>query len=293
MENHDNSDDYEPEGGDFEDDVMLPDDPSPLSIDERKTYVPQLYEAGYTWRQIQKMLDINSKIVSEALHEAGLLGEGKKGRMPGPLKGDDNVQPFTPPKIPVPAQFQAPRAGGFGESKQQRIHEQPLRILDASYSQLTRHVTAQVDWFVEALTKIGWSAMMISFQTAQISSSEAFSRLSEFRDADQFVQFVNTYLQALWQAKDDAQALVKLEERNRQYDLLLFAAGERIKQLEAMLMKAVLTARTALTCMNQDDLRKFAYASALSEMQLAMAQQGTGARYPFSGSCDGNEMKTE
>jgi hypothetical protein len=147
---------------------------------------------------------------------------------------DHGRAPGYPPKIPVPIQFQPLKASGTGEQKQQKIYEQPMRVLEDSYSQLTKHVTVRVDWFVEALTKISWSAMLIAFQTAQISSAEAFSWLDEFRDADRFVQFVNTYLQALWLRANDAQALVKLEEQNWHYDLLLFAAGEQIKQLEAI-----------------------------------------------------------
>jgi len=119
--------------------------------------------------------------------------------------------------------------------------------------------------------------MIVAFQAASIDPNEAFDRLEQFENPDEFVRFVNTYLQALWQAKTDAKALVKLEEQVRQYDLLLFAAGERIKQLEASLKEAMLIARTALTCMNQEDLRKFAYASTLSELQLAY--DPAGCRY--------------
>lgn len=83
--------------------------------------------------------------------------------------------------------------------------------------------------------------MMIAFQSANINPDDAFNRLEQFENPDEFVRFVNTYLQALWQAKTDAKAMVKLEEQVKNQDLLLFAAGERIKQLEESLTKAMLS----------------------------------------------------
>ena len=276
MSNSDNSAAYGSEDGDFSEEESELDGATLMTIDEKKARVPQLYESGHTWDQIEEELGLNKRYIGEALREAGLTG-AKKKRKPTVQKRTppaDGVPEFRAPKIPGPATFAMPKSGGSGDQKPQKIYEQPMRVLDDSYSQLTKHLTERIDWFVEALTKIGWSAMMISFQTAQISSSEAFERLDEFKDADQFVQFVNTYLSALWQAKDDAQALVKLEETNRHYDLLLFAAGERIKQLEILLGKAVLTARTALTCMNQDDLRRFTLASTFGELTSAQLAWG-------------------
>lgn len=117
--------------------------------------------------------------------------------------------------------------------------------------------------------------MMIAFQSANINPDDAFNRLEQFENPDEFVRFVNTYLQALWQAKTDAKAMVKLEEQVKNQDLLLFAAGERIKQLEESLTKAMLIARTALTCMNQEDLRKFAY---VSDSQAAVGYGSAGCR---------------
>jgi hypothetical protein len=58
---------------------------------------------------------------------------------------------------------------------------------------------------------------------------------------------------------------------------LLFAAGERIKQLEVLLGKAVLTARTALSCMNQSDLQKFALATTVGELAAVQMMWGSNA----------------
>jgi len=90
------------------------------------------------------------------------------------------------------------------------------------------------------------------------------------------------YLQALWQAKEDANALVKLEEKVRHYDLLLFAAVEQIKQLKTALAKSMMTTKMALASMSADDLRWFALANTfieLTQAQLLGGQNNGGAQH--------------
>jgi len=85
--------------------------------------------------------------------------------MPGPLKGsrtdtDDNIATNTP------FQVQVPKASGAGGQKQPKPYSEPIKAIDASYANIIQRVTGHVDWFVDALTQIGWSAMLIAFQCA-------------------------------------------------------------------------------------------------------------------------------
>ena len=252
--------------------VEIPSGVALMTADEKMEYVAPLYESGLAWKGIEDVLALNSKYISKALNDAGIERRKKKKapavaskkKQPRAGAGMTIAPEFEPPKLPS-VQLSGSRSKS-GDDGGKKIHEQPLRVLDDSYSKLVGHLTQQVDWFIEALTRVGWSSMLIAFQTANISSADAFDKLGQFEDADEFVRFVNTYLQALWQVKDDAKAMVKLEEQVRNQDLLLFAASERIKQLEVALTKAVITAKTALSSMNPDDLRKFALASTFGEM---------------------------
>ena len=258
--------------------VAIPAGAALMTIKEKQKYVPDLYSAGLSWKQIEEVLALNPKFIGQALK----AGHVEKRRPPQ----KDTEKAVTTPK----KNNTVPASGGgcFGTSplpdvdviaskskaRQAAPHSQPIRALDESYARMIGTMTGRVDWFMEALTRVGWSSMLIAFQSASIDPNEAFDRLEQFENPDEFVQFVNMYLQALWQAKTDAQALVKMEEQVRNQDLLLFAAGERIKQLDAAFAKAVLTARTALTSMNSDDLRKFALASTFATLTTSTSGNG-------------------
>jgi len=266
------TDDPEPEGVVTVNGVEIPVGVGLMTTDEKMFYAPALYEAGTSWEDIEEILQLNRRYISKAIKEAGIetrttpkkTASKSKKQQPKKEQGMTVAPEFEPPRLPSVQLPGGRKAGGDDSGK--KIYEQPLRVLDDSYAKLVGHLTQQVDWFVEALSRIGWSSMLIAFQTANISSTDAFEKLDQFQDSDEFVRFVNTYLQALWQVKDDAKAMVKLEETVRNQDLLLFAAGERIKQLEVQLTKAVITAKTALSSMNIDDLRRFAVTNAVGEM---------------------------
>ena len=155
------------------------------------------------------------------------------------------------------------------KEKKTTVTTAPLRILDRSYAEILTHLTTKLDWFSEVMTQIGFTATMIALQAANISVSESFERIEEFRDNPQaFVQYIDRYLSALWKAKEEAQNIVQLEEERDKLALKLYIALTALENLKKQRDEYYLKTKVAISCMCPDCLRRHALATAFADLSM-------------------------
>jgi len=152
------------------------------------------------------------------------------------------------------------------KEKKTSITTAPVRILDRSYAEILTHLTSKLDWFSEVMTQVGFTATMIALQAANISVSESFERIEEFRDnPNAFVQYIDRYLSALWKAKEEAQNIVELEEERDKLALKLYIALTALENLKKQRDEYYLKTKVAISCMCPDCLRRHALATAFAD----------------------------
>ena len=238
----------EEEDYDVIDGVPVPKDVKEQNTEERKKVATELYENGVKWNDITKATGLNPKTIMKAIKQAGITKRtGKESKDEG-VKEEKEAQPKqrTVVRGAVP----------------------PLKILDEGYASALTHLTTKMDWFSEVMMEIGFSSTMMAFQSAQIPIDDAFDRITDFReDASEFVSFVLKYQKALWQAKDEAGVLVKLEEDREKLRLKLYMALQAIENIKTQRNEYYIKARMAMSCMDESGLRKFAFATTFSETE--------------------------
>jgi len=107
-----------------------------------------------------------------------------------------------------------------------------LRMLDESYANALRPIKEGVGWFMDAITSIGFNAMLIALQFMKIPPKDFMKKIESFKDPKEFVKEVTNTLVALAKAGVNNFAVIKnLSEEIELKD-------SRIKSLEAELQQS-------------------------------------------------------
>ena len=234
--------------------VPVPKDIKQLSMDEKKDISIELYKEGTKWKVITETTGLNPKTIQDALNKEGVPKRTGKERKDEGKKEEKEAQPKTKTVV--------------------RGSVPPLRVLDEGYASSLKHLTTKLDWFSEVMMEIGFSSTMMALQAAQLNINEAFERIPGFRDDPQvFIEFVDRYLSALWKAKDEAVAIVALEEDLEKARLKLYMALQAIENVKNQRNEYYIKARMAMSCMDEAGLRKFAFATTFSETETTLPQK--------------------
>ena len=233
---------------DIIDGVPIPKDLKQLSMDEKKEAAVELYKEGTKWKIITETTGLNPKTIQDALNKEGVPKRTGKERKDEGKKEEKEERPKQRTVV--------------------RGSVPPLKILDEGYASALTHLTTKMDWFSEVMMEIGFSSTMMAFQSAQIPIDDAFDRITDFREnAGEFVDFVLKYQKALWQAKDEAGVLVKLEEDREKLRLKLYMTLQALENIKDQRNEYYIKARMAMSCMDESGLRKFAFATTFSETE--------------------------
>lgn len=142
---------------------------------------------------------------------------------------------------------------------------------------LTREATSQLrknlrkfmeknTWFNEVLNEVGFQSLVIALQLAEISPSEAFENLEEFRDPEKFRQFIGKYLSALWQARDEAKRIMELEQELKEAKKVIgiaTVAWNGLKQVKDQSDRLTLMAASLMNSQQKQQFLNMAYISNL------------------------------
>lgn len=238
----------EEEDYDVIDGVPVPKDVKEQNTEERKKVATELYENGVKWNDITKATGLNPKTIMKAIKQAGITKRtGKESKDEG-RKEEKEAQPKqrTVVRGAVP----------------------PLKILDEGYATALTHLTTKMDWFSEVMMEIGFSSTLMAFQSAKIPIDDAFDKIGDFRDdAGEFITFVQRYLRALWKAKDEAGALVALEEDLEKARMKLYMTLQAVNSLKSQRDEWHIKAKMALSCLDETGLRRYAFSTTFSETE--------------------------
>ena len=148
-----------------------------------------------------------------------------------------------------------------------------LEELDRSHAKIVKHITERVGWFADVLNEVGFYATLIAMQYAKVPINEIYDRIVDFSDPYEFVDFVRTNLNALFEAKEEARAIVELRKKIDALELKAIALEEIINELRNQRDQATLALYAAVSTMDEDQLRQFI-------MNLMVAQFGLGVKMP-------------
>ena len=228
--------------------VPVPKDIKQLSMDEKKDISIELYKEGTKWKVITETTGLNPKTIQDALNKEGVPKRTGKERKDEGKKEEKEAQPKQRTVV--------------------RGSVPPLKILDEGYASALTHLTTKMDWFSEVMMEIGFSSTMMAFQSAKIPIDDAFDRITDFREnAGEFIDFVLKYQKALWQAKDEAGVLVKLEEDREKLRLKLYMTLQAIDSIKSQRDEWYIKAKMALSCLDETGLRRYAFSTTFSETE--------------------------
>ncbi|MCD6101417.1 MAG: hypothetical protein J7K33_12660 [Candidatus Marinimicrobia bacterium] len=124
-------------------------------------------------------------------------------------------------------------------------------------------MTERIGWFAEVLNEVGFYATLIAMQYAKIPINEIYNRIVDFSDPYEFVAFVRDTLNALLEAKEEANIIAELRKKVDALDLKAAVLEEIIDQLKQQRDQAIMALYTALSIINEEQQLEFAKALAL------------------------------
>ena len=148
-----------------------------------------------------------------------------------------------------------------------------LEALDRSHAKLVQNITERVSWFADVLNEIGFYATLIAMQQAKVPPDELYDRIIDFRDPQEFADFVREHLVALLEAKEEAQTIMEYRKKLDVMDAKLAMLEEIIEQLKQQRDQATIALYAAVSTMDEDQLRNFV-------LNLMVSQYGLSVKLP-------------
>jgi len=148
-----------------------------------------------------------------------------------------------------------------------------LEALDRSHAKIVQNITERVSWFADVLNEIGFYATLIAMQQAKVPPEELYDRIVDFRDPQEFVDFVKDHLVALLEAKEEAQKIIEYRKKLDVMDAKLALLEEVIEQLRQQRDQATIALYAAVSTMDEEQLRNFI-------MNLMVSQYGLSVKLP-------------
>lgn len=136
-----------------------------------------------------------------------------------------------------------------------------LKALDRSHARIVQNVTERISWFADVLNEIGFYATLLAMQVAKVPPEELYTRIEEFDNPQRFVAFVREYLNVLFEAKEEAQEIIKYREKLMALEGKLAVLEEVIDHLKRQRDEAFMNMCTvwyaAIATMDRDQLWDF------------------------------------
>jgi len=138
-------------------------------------------------------------------------------------QGADQPQPGEPRPLVRRVEPEERRFTGTGISE-------VMRTLGREYSEILKVTLEKTAWFNKALVEVGWISTLMAFQYARVDPKDVARKVEEFKDPENFVDFVVRHLQAMLQASADAvKAIIERDERIEFLDRVVQELAERAK----------------------------------------------------------------
>jgi predicted transcriptional regulator len=179
--------------------------------------------------------------------------------------------PDPPPRRQGEAREEGPRPRGTSAG-----FTEVLRALGSEYAEIVKRVAEKADWFIDAVTDIGFYAVLAAFQFAKVDPKDIPKKVEEFKDPEEFKKFVVNYLSAMIQAGGESAAVIeKLQREVARLRTLVKAYRRMIDLLVAQRDKALEYLRMLLVLVPEESVANFLYSAAISEMLNAWIGVGT------------------
>ena len=149
-----------------------------------------------------------------------------------------------------------------------------LEALDKSHAEIVRRVTERVSWFADVLDEIGFYATIIAMQYAKVKPDELYDRVVEFKDPREFSEFVKDQLNALFQAKEDARALMELRNKLNAMDIKLCLIQEAYDHVVRQKDELARMVQDMISLMCEDCLREYYRREFMTRFGQAIIMKG-------------------
>ena len=142
-----------------------------------------------------------------------------------------------------------------------------MSALDRSYATMIKAYAGRQEWLSKVLEEVGMSTLFMTLQLAKIPPQEWYAKISEFKDPDTFTDFVNTYLVALFEAKEDAGRLIELEQENNILSAQVYYYEEQMNLMKAKLREMITYLNATTSMLTKEQMQKLFLWNALYKMQ--------------------------
>jgi hypothetical protein len=132
-----------------------------------------------------------------------------------------------------------------------------LEALDRSHAKIVRNLTEATGWFADVLNEVGFYAVIIAMQHAKVPPEELYERVVQFKDPAEFSRFVKDHLAALFEASEDAHALIELRKQLDVLDAKLVLLKEAFNNIKNQRDETLMMLQTATASMCDECLKRF------------------------------------
>ena len=171
------------------------------------------------------------------------------------------------PKTPKAPRVSKPKTEKEGKDVSPFPRRETITALDKSYAVMIEAFAERQKWFSKALEQIGMDAMLMAMQLAKIPPRDWYDKIQEFHDVKSFIDFVEQYLVALFEAKEDASRIIELRDENNMLSAQNIFYETQINVLNNKIREMVSYLNAALSMLNKEQIQKLFLWNALYKMQ--------------------------
>ena len=132
-----------------------------------------------------------------------------------------------------------------------------LEALDRSHAKIVRNLTETISWFSDVLHDVGFYATIVAMQHAKINEDELYDKIKQFKNPDEFINFVREHLTALLELSKEAEKLLELKNELNKMDTKLLILKEAYNNLKSKNDELLFLLNVATMCMCYTCLKRF------------------------------------
>lgn len=144
-----------------------------------------------------------------------------------------------------------------------------FEALDRSYAVMIRAYAERQEWLSKVIEDLGMTALMMALQLAKIPPSEWYDKISEFKNPKAFIDFVNEYIVALFEAKEDASKILELRDENNMLAARVYYLEAQVETLTRKLRELYNYLNAATSLLTKEQLQRLILWNAIYQMQNA------------------------
>ena len=142
-----------------------------------------------------------------------------------------------------------------------------LAAMDRGFSTMIKSLSKRHEWLSEVIDEIGTTTLLMALQLAKIPPKEWYEKIEEFKDAKNFNKFLNQFMVALFEAKEDASRILELQDENNLLSARVYLLEDQVEVLNKKLREILTYLNAATSMLTKEQIQKLFLWNAIYRMQ--------------------------